>query len=109
MQEISIQEWVDKIPQAFIPEKAAGIDADIQLRLSGDQGGDWFVSIHNQQVKASQGDTTNPKLTLNGDAQDVLNVLTGKMDPMRAFMQGKFRVTGDMSLAMKLMSIFKKP
>jgi putative sterol carrier protein len=109
MEETSIQEWVDKIPQAFVPEKAAGVDADIQLHLSGDEGGDWFISIHNQQVQASKGVIPSPKLTVNGDAQDVLNVLTGKLDPMRAFMQGKFRVTGDMGLAMKLMSMFKKP
>lgn len=109
MAENSIQDWIDKVPSAFIPEKAAGVDSDIQLHLTGAQAGDWVIGIHNQQVNITKGTAPNPKLTLNGDSADVLNVLTGQMDPMRAFMQGKFRVTGDMSLAMKLMGMFKQP
>ncbi len=109
MAESTIQEYINQLPEYFIPANAAGIDADIQLHLTGDQGGDWWISIHNQKLTEGKGDIPNPKLTLNGDAQDVLKVLTGQMDPMRAFMQGKFRVTGDMSLAMKLMNLFKRP
>lgn len=109
MTENTIQEWIDKVPEYFIPENAAGIDADIQMHLTGDQGGDWWVGIHNQELTQGKGSLPNPKLTLNGDSQDVLKVLTGQMDPMRAFMQGKFRVSGDMSLAMKLMKLFRRP
>jgi putative sterol carrier protein len=46
---------------------------------------------------------------LGGDAQDVLKILSGQMDGMRAFMQGKVKVSGDMGLAMKMMNLFNKP
>ena len=109
MTENTIQEWIDKLPDYYIPANAGGIEADIQLHLTGDQGGDWWVTIHNGVLTQGKGEIPNPKLTLNGDGQDVLNVLTGQVDPMRAFMQGKIRVTGDMSLGMKLMNLFKQP
>ncbi len=109
MSEMSIQDWIDQLPHYFIPEKANGVDATIQLHLTGDQGGDWAVLIHDQNLEVAQGEVANPRLVLSGDAKDVLQVLSGQMDGMRAFMQGKFKVQGDMSLAMKMVSMFKQP
>ncbi len=109
MSDLNVQEWIDKLPEYFIPEKANGIDATIQLHLSGDGGGDWAILIHDQKIEAVPGEVSNPRLVLSGDAQDVLQVLSGQMDAMRAFMQGKFKVQGDVSLGMKMVSMFKQP
>jgi putative sterol carrier protein len=109
MADMNIQEWINQLPQYFIPEKANGIDATIQLHLSGEGGGDWAVLIHDQKLEVVQGEVSNPRLVMSGDAQDVLQILSGQMDGMRAFMQGKIKVQGDMGLGMKMMSLFKRP
>ena len=109
MAEMSIQDWLDKMPSFFIPEKAAGVDATIQLHLTGDQGGDWAVLIHDQSLQVEPGELSNPRLVMSGNAQDVLQILSGQMDGMRAFMQGKIKAQGDMSLAMKLAGMFRQP
>ena len=109
MSEMSVQDWLDQMPEYFLPEKAAGVDATVQLHLSGDQGGDWAVLIHNKNLEVVPGEVSNPRLVMSGDARDVLQVLSGTMDGMRAFMQGKFRVQGDMGLAMKLVGMFRQP
>ncbi len=109
MTDLSIQDWIDKIPDYFIPEKATGVDATIQLHLTGEQGGDWAILIHNQNLEVVSGEVSNPRLVLSGGAEDVLQILSGKMDGMRAFMQGKIKVQGDMSLAMKLAGMFRQP
>jgi len=44
---------------------------------------------------------------MSGSAQTVMDVFTGKQDGVRAYMQGKLRVSGDMSLAMRLTNFFK--
>jgi putative sterol carrier protein len=109
MSEMTVQEWIDKLPEYFIPEKANGIDATIQLHLTGDGGGDWAILIHDQKIEAVPGEVSNPRLVMSGDAQDVLGVLSGQTDAMRAFMQGKFKVQGDVSLGMKMMGMFRQP
>jgi putative sterol carrier protein len=48
-------------------------------------------------------------LTLSANAQDLLDIFTGKLDAMKALMSGKLHMLGDMGLAMKLMSYFSIP
>ena len=50
---------------------------------------------------------SKPNMTLTADSSDFLKVFTGEMDGMQAFMQGKIKLAGDMTLAMKLMQMFK--
>jgi putative sterol carrier protein len=104
---ITVPELFEKMPAAFIPEKAAGVDAVIQFKFTGEQAGDWYVTIKDSKCDVTQGVSSNPKLTLSAAGVDAVKVLTGEMDGMQAFMQGKLRLIGDMSLAMKLLSMFK--
>jgi putative sterol carrier protein len=46
--------------------------------------------------------------TLQLGWDDFLNMAAGKLDPTMAFMQGKLKVLGDMSIAMKLQPILAK-
>jgi putative sterol carrier protein len=107
MPDPTIQEFVSKMPAAFIPEKAAGVDAGVQLKLTGAQASDWYVTIKDGKCAAAQGSLPAPNLTLTADAGDFIKIFTGQMDGMQAFMQGKLKLAGDMSLAMKLMGLFK--
>lgn len=107
MADLTIADVIAHLPEAFMPEKAAGIDADIQFKLTGEQAGEWVVGIHNQQCVVTQGTTPKPRLTLSANTADALAVLSGKLDGMKAFMQGKLRLTGDMNLAMRFTTLFK--
>lgn len=46
--------------------------------------------------------------TISVDWDDFQKLLGGKLDPTMAFMQGKLKVAGDMSVAMKLQSLLSK-
>jgi len=94
------------MPEHLIPEKAEGIDAVIQFDLSGDAGGTYWVRIANAQCETGQGVVENPKMTVRASAEDYLNVANGDLDAVQAFVQGKIKVTGDMSLALKLPTLF---
>ncbi len=106
MAEISIQELMERLPGAFLPEQAAGVNATVQFNLSGVKGGDWVVRIEDSRLSVESGVTPYPNLTFKAEAQDCLDIFTGKQDGMRAFMQGKLRLVGDMSLAMRLTRLF---
>ena len=109
MTETNLQTLMQQAVNAFQPQKAAGVDAKIQFHITGNQGGDWVATIQNQKLSVEPGTTANPNLTLGADAQDLLNMYSGKLNPMQAFMQGKVQIKGDMGLAMRLMDMFKYP
>ncbi len=109
MTETNLQTLMQQAVNAFQPQKAAGVDAKIQFHITGNQGGDWVASIQNQKLSVDPGTTPNPNLTLSADTQDLLNMYSGKLNPMQAFMQGKVQIKGDMGLAMRLMDMFKYP
>lgn len=109
MTEYSIQSLMEKVVRAFQPEKAAGIDVQVQFHLSGSQGGDWVATIREQKLSVEPGTTGDPDLEFSADTQDVLDVYGGKLDPVQAYMQGKVQFRGDMGLAMRLVGMFQRP
>jgi putative sterol carrier protein len=105
--EITIQELMNRMPKAFKPESATGVNAIVQYHLTGDEGGDWIIDIHDGTIDVQPGTTPSPKVTLSADAQDYKDVIIGKSNAMQAFMQGKLKLSGDLGLAMKLPNMFE--
>ena len=104
---LTISDLMSKMPAAFIPEKAAGLDAIIQFNFTGGEPGAWYAAIKNGKVDVTQGTHASPKMTLTADSADYVKIFTGELDGMQAFMQGKLKLAGDLNLAMKLTQMFK--
>jgi putative sterol carrier protein len=102
----SVQEVFDGMPSHFLPDQAGDMRAVIQFDLSGEGGGQWFVTIADRILNVSTGQTPAPTLTLTTSAKDYLAIVNGDLKPMAAFMQGKVRVKGDMPLLMKMQGLF---
>ena len=107
MTEYTVKELVFNHEKAFLPEKAAGLEAVIQYHLTGDEGGDYIINIKDDTCKVEEGVAEDPTMTLTADGQYFGDVLLGKEDGMQGFMQGKLKLQGDLNLAMKLTSFFK--
>jgi putative sterol carrier protein len=107
MSEITVPELMNRMPKAFLPEKAEGVDAVIQYHLSGEEGGDWVVTIKDQKCTVEEGTTEDPTMTLEADAKDYKDVILGKLDPMAAFMQQKLKLKGNLNMAIGLTKYFK--
>jgi putative sterol carrier protein len=104
---LTVADLMSKMPGAFIPEKAPGLDAVIQFKFTGDEPGDWYAVIKDGKVDVAQGEHESPKMTLTADSSDYVKIFTGELDGMQAFMQGKLKLAGDLNLAMKLTQMFK--
>jgi putative sterol carrier protein len=100
----SVKEALDGILNAD-PSKVAGINAVILFDLSGEGGGKWTLKLADGKIGLEEGETDSPAMTLSMSAQDFVTMTNGDLNPMAAFMQGKIRITGDMSLAMRLQNI----
>ena len=106
MAEINVTEVMKQIPDYFKPEKAKGASGVVQCMFTGDQASNWVITIKDQTCKVDEGTVANPDLTIKADGQEGVKVLTGQTDPMRAYMMGKIKVYGDLSLGLKLANFF---
>ena len=104
---LTVADLMSKMPGAFIPEKAAGLDAAIQFKFTGAEPGEWNAVIKDGKVEVQQGAHPNPRMTLTADSGDYVKIFTGELDGMKAFMEGKLKLAGDLNLAVKLMQMFK--
>jgi putative sterol carrier protein len=108
--QLSPDQIVEALPQYLVPEKAGSTNATIQFDLSGDAGGKWWVKIHDGVAESGKGEPPDAaNLTLMADAADWVKIMLGQLDGTAAFMQGKLKIKGDMGLAIKMQSLFKRP
>jgi len=98
-------EFFSGLQEAIDPEKVQGIDATYQWDINGDGGGKWWVKLSEGSVEIGEGEASDPNITLTVEAQDWVDIVNGKLNGQMAFLTGKLKIQGDMSLAMKLQSI----
>ena len=55
-----------------------------------------------------EGQHADPSITITMKTQDYIDLSTGKLNGQMAFMTGKIKIKGDLSLAMKMPKIFKQ-
>ncbi len=97
----------EQMKSRLTEEKAKKINASYFFDIGGDEGGKWSVDLTKpadwvtttSEVTAAQCTITVPK------SEDWVALATGKLNPTMAFMQGKIKVKGDMTLALKLQSL----
>jgi multimeric flavodoxin WrbA/putative sterol carrier protein len=92
---------------ASLNSQAAGdLKAIFQFEVTGKQPGDWFLSIENGKCIYQEGKANAPNLTIKTPSQVWLAVANKEMDGQQAFMEGKYTVTGDMTLLMRMKTLF---
>lgn len=107
MTDLTVSDLMSRMPRAFKPENAEGVNTVLQYHLTGEEGGDWIVTIKDGVCQVVEGVAEEPNMTLTADAQDYKDVILGNTNAMQAFMQGKLKLAGDLNLAMKLPTFFK--
>ena len=93
------------IPSRFDPAKWGPDDAVLQFNVSGDGGGTWTASIESGKLTVTQGVAPQPTMSLTCTDADLLSMVNGELSPVSAFMQGKVKIEGNMSLALKLQGL----
>lgn len=87
-------------------EKLQGMDATILFDISGKEEEQWTVTISDGQVSFEEGSVGTPTITVQSTAEDLKALVKGDLNPMAAFMRGRLKVKGDMSMAMQLQKLF---
>ncbi len=102
----TMREVMEQTPAAFIPEKAEGVNATIQYRFSGDEPGSWVVRIADGKCTVEEGEAEKATITIKSASEVWLKILKGEIDGTFAYMTGKFKVDGPMSVLMQMRNWF---
>jgi putative sterol carrier protein len=94
---------VEEITQQM--KAAVGSDSGLGKTLKFDFKGEGFIYIDKDDVT---NEDKPADCTIVVSKADFDQISEGKLDPTMAFMQGKLKVNGDMSVAMKLQPLLAK-
>lgn len=84
---------------------AVGTDSGLGKSVKFDLKGDGFIFINGGEV-SNEDKPADCTLVVSKDDFEAMG--EGKLDPTMAFMQGKLKINGDMSVAMKLQPLLAK-
>lgn len=97
------------MPELFLPEKAAGVNASVYYQVTGEGGGDYTCVIADGGFTLLREPKADATSTVVIAAEDWIALNEGRLDPMQAFMTGKLKGTGDLGLLQKFPRYFRKP
>lgn len=102
----AVQEVLETLRERVArPEAMQGVTAVYQFVLEGEGGGNYILRFQDGAGNIEEGTVDNPNVTITMEAADFVDMISGKLNAMVAFMGGKLKLQGDMALAMKLQSI----
>jgi putative sterol carrier protein len=106
---LSLRDVVAGMALVFNPAAANGLHAVLQFQFTGDEPGQYFLTIADGTCRFAEGESPSPDMTIIADAAVWKAISSGKLDGQTAFMQGKYKANGDFRLLMKLDSLFSSP
>lgn len=104
---VPVAHFFEEMPDRFIPERAAGVEATISYNITGKGGGKWTVTIRDGVMTLSAGILKNPRVYLVARDRDYHDIVTGKLDGVTAVVTGKMKIEGDVGFMAQLREMMK--
>lgn len=101
-----VEKQLNAYVQRFRPERAGQLKVTYRLALN--DAGDFYLRIADGKATISrEGSPSEAQVTVKANAQVLLDVLTGKRNPLDAYNVGELVVEGDIGLAQYLLYVFE--
>lgn len=99
---MTLDDIFEKLPAALNSDAAAGVNATIQFNNSKQR----HVVIADGALTVNDGEASPCTVSITMDDDDLVNMLTGELDGMTAFMTGKLKLEGDLMFAQRITTLF---
>lgn len=86
--------------------KIAGMNSTFLFNITGDDPQSWTVKVADGDAVVTEGTCEGANIELTMADADFLSLLNGTLNGQMAFLTGKLKIKGDMTLAMKLGTVF---
>lgn len=90
------------------PQGITGLQAVFQFNVTGDSAAVYQIKFDNNQVFMTTHEEFTPDCTLSVSEKNFLKLIEGSLNPTTAYMFGKLKIKGDLTLAMKLQGVLQR-
>jgi multimeric flavodoxin WrbA/putative sterol carrier protein len=103
----SCRELLQSMPLGFEPAAAGDLEAVYQFEIGGSEEFTAHLRIEGGKCAFHEGPADRPGVVIRSPADVWMGISRGEIDGRQAFMTGRYKVEGDLSLLMKLGSLFR--
>ena len=96
----------DGMRESFQAQKAKGVHLKYQWRLSGPQGGEWWIEVNDGKYQMGRGKIDKPDVTFVATDKNWVALSNGTLGGKWAFFTGRLKIQGSQNAARKLDEIF---
>ncbi len=98
-----VKAFFDGVSSGVDASKIEGMNAIFQFNIGDDV---YTVAVADGAVNVSEGAAEKASIELTMTPEDFIALTKGELNGQQAFLTGKLKIKGDMTLAMKLQSVF---
>jgi putative sterol carrier protein len=99
----SIEDLIEKFRIAPRIGETNPVNAVILLNITGKESAQYHIKVDQGRSSVVKGSINDPDLSLSCSAEDLVRLAKGELDPGKAFMTGRLVISGDFTIALKLL------
>lgn len=100
------QKYIQAMAESLRPDKARGLKVVYELRLTGEEGGTWTVSVADGKCAVSQGAPPRADTAITMSTDHYFKLAAGQLNAVDAYNRGQIKVRGNTDLALKFLELF---
>jgi putative sterol carrier protein len=104
----TVTQAIEGMTLSFNSDESKDLNATIQFHVSGNDGGDYYLTIADSQCQFASGMVLDPTLMISTPADVWLKIARKEMNGAMALMSRKYKASGKMGLLMKMDRIFSR-
>lgn len=101
---MAAKEFFDDLEAQAEPDKIKNVNHSYLFEIAGE--GSWRVDVRDGSLKVQEGPDQEADVTISTSSSVFDAIASGEQNPMKAYMSGKLKISGDLSAALQLQKLF---